>query len=116
MGMRTDGIVTTTSGRTAVCNMVIDESGSLVGGVADMDIIKNLSDAVSFRLSPLMCDHSSPSLQDLSQMLNSVDTSGNPIVAVDANLSSKALSAIITHCNKHNLRSKSERYTHDPLR
>ncbi|KZV77757.1 hypothetical protein PENSPDRAFT_645360, partial [Peniophora sp. CONT] len=87
MGMRTDGIVTTTSGRTAVCNMVIDESGSLVGGVADMDIIKNLSDS------------------DLSKMLEAIDSTQNPVVAMDANLSSKTLGAIVAYCNKFDLRT-----------
>jgi pseudouridine-5'-phosphate glycosidase/pseudouridine kinase len=41
IGMRTDGI--TTSGRkSAVCNMVLDGSGNLIGGVADMDIIHSI--------------------------------------------------------------------------
>ena len=41
IGMRTDGI--TTGGRkSAVCNMVLDGSGNLIGGVADMDIIHSI--------------------------------------------------------------------------
>ncbi|VDB99643.1 unnamed protein product [Peniophora sp. CBMAI 1063] len=87
IGMRTDGIITTASGSTAVCNMVIDESGGLVGGVADMDIIKNLTDS------------------DLSKMLNNIDISKNPIVAMDANLSSKTLRTIVAHCSKHRLQT-----------
>jgi pseudouridine-5'-phosphate glycosidase/pseudouridine kinase len=39
MGMRTDGIMTTQR-RSAVCNMVLDGSGNLIGGVADMDIVR----------------------------------------------------------------------------
>jgi pseudouridine-5'-phosphate glycosidase/pseudouridine kinase len=44
LGMRLDGLFTPdslTSGeshRTAVCNMVLDSQGNLIGGVADMDI------------------------------------------------------------------------------
>ncbi|KAG5638658.1 hypothetical protein H0H81_011210 [Sphagnurus paluster] len=37
LGMRVDGLVKTQK-RTAVCNMVLDSHGGLVGGVADMDI------------------------------------------------------------------------------
>lgn len=40
-GMRTDGLMQTAH-RSAVCNMVLDGVGSLVGGVADMDIIESL--------------------------------------------------------------------------
>jgi pseudouridylate synthase / pseudouridine kinase len=52
LGMRTDGLSYPTasspspngesSSRTAVCNMVIDGGGNLVGGVADMDIIASM--------------------------------------------------------------------------
>jgi pseudouridylate synthase / pseudouridine kinase len=41
IGMRTDG-VTTTHQRSAVCNMVLDGSGNLIGGVADMDIVQSI--------------------------------------------------------------------------
>ena len=37
--MRTDGL-SRTNGRTAVCNMVLDGNGALIGGVADMEITK----------------------------------------------------------------------------
>lgn len=41
IGMRTNGLIT--SGRkSAVCNMVLDDSGSLIGGVADMDIVHSI--------------------------------------------------------------------------
>ena len=42
IGVGTDGIIVTTSQRSAVCNMVLDCSGNLVGGVADMDIIQSI--------------------------------------------------------------------------
>lgn len=42
MAMRTDGFMSIQDGRSAVCNMVLDTHGSLIGGIADMDIIKSL--------------------------------------------------------------------------
>ena len=41
MGMRTDGIMTIQR-QSAVCNMVLDGSGNLIGGVADMDIVQSI--------------------------------------------------------------------------
>jgi pseudouridylate synthase / pseudouridine kinase len=41
LGMRNDGLILH-SGRTSVCNMVLDSEGGLVGGVADMDITQQL--------------------------------------------------------------------------
>ena len=42
IGMRTDGFVQNPGARSAVCNMILDSAGNLVGGVADMDIIRSL--------------------------------------------------------------------------
>lgn len=60
MGMRTDGLLSAASeggsqsqaddGRTAVCNMVLDGKGGLVGGVADMDIILSLKEKEVFSM------------------------------------------------------------------
>jgi pseudouridylate synthase / pseudouridine kinase len=41
MGMRTDGILNSQA-RTAACNMIFDETGDLVTGVADMHITSSL--------------------------------------------------------------------------
>ena len=41
-GMRTDGLIRVPAARTAVCNMVLDSSGGLTGGVADMDVIRTV--------------------------------------------------------------------------
>jgi pseudouridylate synthase / pseudouridine kinase len=41
IGMRTDGLIASGM-QTAVCNMVLDPDGALVGGVADMDAIQSL--------------------------------------------------------------------------
>lgn len=43
LGMRTDGFLKS-SKRTAVCNMVLDDVGNLVRGVADMDITQSTTD------------------------------------------------------------------------
>lgn len=51
-GMRTDGLIQIAGQESAVCNMVLDSQGALVGGVADMDInAKMTADAV--RLMPI---------------------------------------------------------------
>lgn len=41
IGMRTDGLLQTRGARSAVCNMLLNSTGNLTGGIADMDIIKN---------------------------------------------------------------------------
>jgi pseudouridine-5'-phosphate glycosidase/pseudouridine kinase len=43
LGMRTDGFLKSDQ-RTAVCNMVLDNDGNLVRGVADMDITQSITD------------------------------------------------------------------------
>lgn len=43
LGMRTDGLLKSDKG-TAVCDMVLDSVGNLVGGVADMEITQALLD------------------------------------------------------------------------
>ena len=42
LGMRTDGLLSMPSQRSAVCNMILDGVGNLIGGVADMGIIESL--------------------------------------------------------------------------
>lgn len=41
-GMRTDGLLRIDKD-TAVCNMVLDSTGALVGGVADMSIMESVT-------------------------------------------------------------------------
>ena len=51
VGMRQDGLIRTSEHRTAVCGFVLDASGALVGGIADMDIIRNVPEnAVRYKL------------------------------------------------------------------
>ncbi|KAJ6604603.1 indigoidine synthase A-like protein [Mycena vulgaris] len=81
IGMRTDGFVESDE-RTAVCNLFLDPTGNLVGGVADMRITENL-DMKS--IEPLIA-------------------SNNPaIVALDGNLSSDTIKNIIDHCVQRNI-------------
>ena len=40
LGMRTDGLLQSDAGRTAVCNIILDDQGDLITGIADMDIIQ----------------------------------------------------------------------------
>lgn len=52
--MRTDGL-TRTDERTAVCNIVLDSNGALVGGVADMGITETFTgDQVGYHEYPLI--------------------------------------------------------------
>lgn len=44
-GMRTDGLVRLGEVPTAVCSMVLDSAGTLVGGVADMSIMDSVTGA-----------------------------------------------------------------------
>jgi len=45
MGMRSDGLIPEKGQSTAVCNMTMDNNGSLAFGVADMDITANVDSA-----------------------------------------------------------------------
>ncbi|KIP11376.1 hypothetical protein PHLGIDRAFT_472924 [Phlebiopsis gigantea 11061_1 CR5-6] len=83
LGMRADGLVTADSSRSAVCNIVLDGAGNLVGGVADMGIIESLSEDI------------------IHQRL---DICRPSIVAVDGNLSEASLIAIMKSCLEKNIR------------
>jgi len=84
MGMRTDGLVTITNERTAVCNMILDSNGGLIGGTADMGIITTI---------------------DEKTILHELKKHEPDIVCMDANLSSEALSAIVRRCNETGIRT-----------
>ena len=45
LGMRSDGFLTVKGESSAVCNMLLDSSGALFGGVADMDIVQNIDES-----------------------------------------------------------------------
>ncbi|KAF9568441.1 indigoidine synthase A-like protein [Agrocybe pediades] len=80
-GMRTDGIVKIDH-QTAVCNMVLDSNGSLVGGVADMTIV----DALTGELITSHLSKHKPS-----------------IVALDGNLSTSAITDAVQYCRKNGI-------------
>ena len=52
LGMRTDGLLEFENETSAVCNIVLESDGTLVGGVADMGINQRMTaDAVGFIIS-----------------------------------------------------------------
>lgn len=73
MGMRLDGLIAKQTNRTAVCNMVLDEQGDLVGGVADMEI----NDALTF--------------EDVKPILSKQEPS---LIALDSNIASSLMKEI----------------------
>ncbi|OCB88300.1 hypothetical protein A7U60_g4502 [Sanghuangporus baumii] len=77
LGMRHDGLLRTSEHRTAVCDMVLDASGALVGGVADMDIIHNVPE---------------------SAVLDRIRDENPALVVVDGNLSQTTISSILKYC------------------
>ncbi|KDQ63525.1 hypothetical protein JAAARDRAFT_29544 [Jaapia argillacea MUCL 33604] len=82
-GMRVDGFVRGVGGeRSAVCNMVLDGDGGLVGGVADMDIVYGLrGDVVVQRL----------------------EKQEPVVVAFDGNLSPKTIEDVVKYSIQHNI-------------
>ncbi|KAG6814072.1 hypothetical protein H0H92_003119 [Tricholoma furcatifolium] len=89
LGMRVDGFVPG-SERTAVCNMVLNNKGDLIGGIADMNI--------TAALQPPTVESTSSSEGPKSDIKN------NPsIVALDGNLSSETIKEVVGHCIKSNI-------------
>ncbi|KAH9898318.1 indigoidine synthase A-like protein [Cubamyces lactineus] len=85
VGLRTDGFINTPKARTAVCNMVLDSAGDLVGGVADMDVIRTL---------------------DAAKIINVLEKHSPSLLAMDANMSHEALKSLVLYANKRNIRSE----------
>lgn len=81
-GLRTDGLVATDGARTAACNLVLENAGDLIGGVADMGIAETLSgEAVAGGL-----------------------TRGDAppeVIAFDCNLTPSTIDAILAHAKKN---------------
>ncbi|KAF8807351.1 indigoidine synthase A-like protein [Phlegmacium glaucopus] len=76
--MRTDGL-SRKDDRTAVCNMVLDTNGALVGGVADMGITETFT---GDQIIPLLQNHTPE------------------IVALDGNLHSDTVDTLVSYCNR----------------
>ena len=92
--MRTDGLVTTSS-PTAVCNMLLDSKGTLVGGVADMDITQNASaDQV-----PIIAPSLSGVTDESEQILKRLSQWRPKVVGLDANLSEETIASVVRHAN-----------------
>jgi len=82
IGMRIDGLVKTDK-RTPVCNMILDSSGSLIGGIADMG---------------------GPTTATLDEdtIFSYIDKHNPSLVALDANLSADIVRSVVLRCvNKH---------------
>lgn len=83
IGMRTNGLIT--SGRkSAVCNMVLDGFGNLIGGVADMDIVHSI---------------------EPEMVISRVVEHDPALVAMDANVSPAVLKALVQHCNANDIQT-----------
>ncbi|TFK77147.1 indigoidine synthase A-like protein [Pluteus cervinus] len=81
LGMRADGLVQTEK-RTAVCNMLLDYKGDLIGGIADMNIAKDFRG---------------------EEILHHIQQHNPQIVALDGNLSSAALQTVAEHCTRNKI-------------
>ncbi|KAG6856639.1 hypothetical protein H0H87_002229 [Tephrocybe sp. NHM501043] len=81
LGMRVDGFVQS-SKPTAVCNMVIDSNGDLIGGIADMDIVKALKTGT---------------------VIPHIERHKPRFVAVDGNLSPETIKGVVGRCNKDDI-------------
>ncbi|KXN90076.1 hypothetical protein AN958_05081 [Leucoagaricus sp. SymC.cos] len=82
LGIRTDGLLKSDRA-TAACDMVLDSTGNLVGGVADMKITETLVD---------------------DQIIPHLRRHIPKIVAIDGNLSPVTIKGIVNYCNKHHIK------------
>ncbi|KAI0655160.1 indigoidine synthase A-like protein [Cubamyces menziesii] len=84
VGLRTDGFINVSKARTAVCNMVLDSAGGLIGGVADMDVIRTL---------------------DAAKIIDVLEKHSPNLLAMDANMSHETLKSLVLYANKRNIRT-----------
>ncbi len=111
MGMRTDGIrVMTTHQRSAVCNMILNGSGNLIGGVADMDIVRSIEPEMVRQCIRIQGWETNSQ----TQVISHVNKHDPALVAMDANVSPDVLRAVIQHCNAANITSESLAYGWSP--
>lgn len=83
IGMRTNGVITSGE-KSAVCNMVLDGFGNLIGGVADMDIVHSI---------------------EPEMVISRVVEHDPALVAMDANVSPAVLKALVQHCNANDIQT-----------
>ncbi|EGO03266.1 hypothetical protein SERLA73DRAFT_69168 [Serpula lacrymans var. lacrymans S7.3] len=79
LGMRTDGLIANDEESSAVCNMLVDASGNLKEGVADMDITCSL---------------------DGDMVVRYLETYTPKVLAVDGNLSETTLTTLVDYCSQ----------------
>lgn len=104
LGMRMDGLIRMKASRTAVCDMVLDTDGGLVGGVADMDINHEISEE-------LVLSTVQPFVQTLIfilQVTKRLEKEDPSLIALDGNLSSSTLTSILSECWKRENLTPSE--------
>ncbi|KAG1769169.1 Indigoidine synthase A like protein-domain-containing protein [Suillus occidentalis] len=77
LGMRTDGLIPVHGGRSSVCSLLLDRSGGLRAGVADMDLVRNMD---GYMAHEFILAHK-PKL-----------------LAVDGNLSPDTLKVVVSEC------------------
>ncbi|EGO28980.1 hypothetical protein SERLADRAFT_444897 [Serpula lacrymans var. lacrymans S7.9] len=82
LGMRTDGLIANDEESSAVCNMLVDASGNLKEGVADMDITCSL---------------------DGDMVVRYLETYTPKVLAVDGNLSETTLTTLVDYCSQKKL-------------
>ncbi|KAK7468849.1 hypothetical protein VKT23_003350 [Stygiomarasmius scandens] len=83
LGMRKDGFITQKEHRTSTCNMILDRSGNLVTGIADMGITENL---------------------DVKKALDIVTKNKPALVGFDGNLSPKTMSTVFKACKEREIK------------
>ena len=98
--MRTNGVIV--SGRkSAVCNMILDGFGNLIGGVADMDIVHSIEPEMVCPI-PFKVWDADRRAQVVSRIVEHKPT----LVAMDANVSPAVLKALVQHCNANDIQSE----------
>ncbi|KAG2061790.1 hypothetical protein BDR06DRAFT_945824 [Suillus hirtellus] len=80
LGMRTDGLIPVRGGRSSVCSLLLEGSGALRAGVADMDLVRNMDGHVA---REFILAHK-PKL-----------------LAVDGNLSPDTLKVVVSECSQN---------------
>lgn len=77
LGMRTDGLIPVHGGRSSVCSLLLERSGGLRAGVADMDLIRNMD----------------------GHLAREIILAHKPkLLAVDGNLSPETLKVVVSEC------------------
>lgn len=82
LGMRTDGLIPVHGGRSSVCSLLLERSGGLRAGVADMDLIRNM---------------------DGHMALEFILAHKPKLLAVDGNLSPDTLKVVVSECLRNSV-------------